>query len=496
MGCDEIRIQLAAYRELPPQTRDAMDRHIATCPLCMATMEQYQAQDRALGTLRSIEIAPTWAEGVRSRTVLRSRGAAPRLRPVRALAMVIVALVVISAGTLGASAQALPGSGLYPVKLAVEQVRLGLTADEARRLEYMAVLAEARREEVREVAEQGKSAEVVFEGRLEEVGESTWIVDGIAVEVDPATAQVGRSLVGSRVSVQAKVDGGQVAVSSVKIDAASVPTPSPAPTSTPARPTKAPTRIAESAPAVAYPSPQETQTREVDPRATRLAEVKQTAESALSTAAARATVQAASPKATPTPMPALAHSTPTRDKRTISRLETRLAARSLTLTALPPVSVGPRIRDELPQEGPTLDATPLDTARPTRFPQITGTLPAEWHTVVALPTGRPGATPNRDRPPSGVAPGRRPIAPPVLEPGRGSLPKPPVILPLFPKPPRDRYDNGSDAAEQVEGDAQDDQGEDVVLAADADRDDDDDDDDGEDKREDKTDASPWRFSIP
>jgi hypothetical protein len=71
------------------------------------------------------------------------------LRPARAGALI---LVLVFAGTTGASASSLPGDALYAVKRATEDMQVALTFDEVARMQLLSQLADRRLEELAEVA--------------------------------------------------------------------------------------------------------------------------------------------------------------------------------------------------------------------------------------------------------------------------------------------------------------------------------------------------------
>ena len=78
-----------------------------------------------------------------------------------AISLVAVVIVVLGgASTLAASNDSMPGSRLYPVKLAAERVQLALTPGEMARTELNAKFADRRTEEIIYAASKGNAQEV------------------------------------------------------------------------------------------------------------------------------------------------------------------------------------------------------------------------------------------------------------------------------------------------------------------------------------------------
>jgi hypothetical protein len=197
----------------------------------------------------------------------------------------VLALIFVSVPA--ASASALPGDLLYPVKRGLEGARLALTFDPEARANLRADIAARRRAEARAVIDLKRETRVEFEGIVESVAEQSLVVSGLAVRAE--RAQEFR--VGDPIGVTAitTADGLIVAerieplapplpapptetptlAPAVETRASSPPTPArpeasstpiplhPAETPTPARPTE--TRAApatETRPAQASPTPE------------------------------------------------------------------------------------------------------------------------------------------------------------------------------------------------------------------------------------------------
>lgn len=107
-------------------------------------------------------------------------------------ALLVIAFFLLSwQGLLVASAQALPGDTLYPVKRGAENFSLQIASNaqlkRAREVEF-----ERRRlDEVQELLALGRIASVEFEGVLNEMTPDRWIVDGVVVLVGADTRVTG-----------------------------------------------------------------------------------------------------------------------------------------------------------------------------------------------------------------------------------------------------------------------------------------------------------------
>lgn len=114
------------------------------------------------------------------------------------LASVLVLMFAFS-GAVFASAQALPGEALYPIKLAVEQTRLRLARDLNQRLALEAEFDRERLQETRAVLDRQRTGQVTLVGVLTHTAPEIWQVADIPVIVSPALASLGQTFVGFQV---------------------------------------------------------------------------------------------------------------------------------------------------------------------------------------------------------------------------------------------------------------------------------------------------------
>ncbi len=140
--------------------------------------------------------------------------------PVRSLVPTLIVLLALVSSlfvTGLVSAQSLPGDGLYPVKIAVEQARLRLTTGVASRLSLEETFDQRRVMEVADLLARGEVQPVSFAGFLSRPEVGTWRVAGLPVTF---TAQMDIpivSLVGTYVEVSGKTGAGQVNVSQMHL---------------------------------------------------------------------------------------------------------------------------------------------------------------------------------------------------------------------------------------------------------------------------------------
>ncbi|MGC8839636.1 MAG: DUF5667 domain-containing protein, partial [Anaerolineae bacterium] len=192
MNCGEVALYLATYRDLDPHQQAEVRLHLRGCPTCRAMLEAFCEQDRLLQSLPDAPLSPDFADRVWARIHPR-RGWTWAWQPVMVALVVVVLLAGLVGGTVYASAGALPGDPLYPIKRMQEQIQWTLAPGEEARVRLQEGLAERRREEARQVLEQRRRARWQFEGVLAEVRVSSWVVDGVEVHLcggEPVVAPV------------------------------------------------------------------------------------------------------------------------------------------------------------------------------------------------------------------------------------------------------------------------------------------------------------------
>ncbi len=144
-------------------------------------------------------------------------------------ASLTLAFVLIGAGVVAASGSALPGDPLYGVKRAVENVRLSLAPDTASRDALTAQFYRERIDETTALLTAGQEAEVEFSAIIESIQPDTWVVTGLAVQVDGATHIDGVPLVSRRAQVRGRTVDGVLIATSISVEPSGEPAPSATP---------------------------------------------------------------------------------------------------------------------------------------------------------------------------------------------------------------------------------------------------------------------------
>jgi hypothetical protein len=247
-------------------------------------------------------------------TRLLERLSGPRLAPVPVGIIVMLVLVLLvgtlTTGAVTASATALPGDVLYPVKLATEQARLFLARDTVSHQAVNDEIVQHRVSEARTILQLRRPVrQMPLVGVIEALTETEWRVSGLAVLIESQTIIVGTPAVAARVrgTVAAPGDGTLIAlkltVEPPPAGLASTPTPLPTAPPSPGVPTVTPSAtapIAETVAPAAAPVEESTE-KPLPPTASATASPTGTA--------------TATPTETPTPSPtatATATATPTR----------------------------------------------------------------------------------------------------------------------------------------------------------------------------------------
>jgi len=116
------------------------------------------------------------------------------LSPVAGRLVVIVGitglLILFSSGLVITSAKSLPGDSLYPVKLAVEDISVHLVINREVRNEYEFNYSQQRVAEVKRLIELERIQQISFEGILESMDSTSWVVSGIPIRINEATTVV------------------------------------------------------------------------------------------------------------------------------------------------------------------------------------------------------------------------------------------------------------------------------------------------------------------
>jgi len=126
-----------------------------------------------------------------------------------AFTLAALALLLIAFGSAGA----LPGDGLYPVKLTAEGIGASLAGHSGDPLAWETNLDRRRLKEVAQMIANGRTGTVNFSGFLDPAEGSGWLVSGIPLVLDENQIRAAGALTGGYVEVKGNVNrDGQVEV--------------------------------------------------------------------------------------------------------------------------------------------------------------------------------------------------------------------------------------------------------------------------------------------
>ncbi|MBZ0284942.1 MAG: DUF5666 domain-containing protein [Anaerolineae bacterium] len=125
-----------------------------------------------------------------------------RFASLAAAVLIVFTLISTGAGVLAESS--IPGDSLYGFKLFTENLRLTFSEDADLRQQF----ADRRVDEVRQLIVLGRPAEITFEGKVEAITSSTWIVASIPVQITSSTTRVNGILSGDQIQVQGYTTSG------------------------------------------------------------------------------------------------------------------------------------------------------------------------------------------------------------------------------------------------------------------------------------------------
>ncbi len=212
----------------------------------------------------------------------------PRAMPM-GLAAVLVAFIIVgvsATGVITASAGALPGDFLYPVKNVVAETRLLFTLDPALRDQIRQQIEDERLSDVQHILElQRPVRQMSIAGTIDALAADEWRISGLSVKVTSSTTIAGTPLVGAQargvvtapgdgslVALSLEVDelpGGGVGPTSTPVPASPTATIEATPTATRSKPSPSATRTAiGGSPRLVSPTPSRTQTATKAPTAT------------------------------------------------------------------------------------------------------------------------------------------------------------------------------------------------------------------------------------
>ena len=179
------------------------------------TREQFMAAATLLSEQRKAapvswwKSLPAWWAGILALIAPPAGGRASGA-PVGLFAAVLIVILVgvLVTGGVTASAKALPGDLLYPIKITGERVQLFIARDPVTRSFLEQEFSGRRRQEAKAVVEQGRRADSLpLDGMLEAINDNHWTVSGLDLTLDPAAQIIGMPTVGARVHCVLRAPG-------------------------------------------------------------------------------------------------------------------------------------------------------------------------------------------------------------------------------------------------------------------------------------------------
>jgi Domain of unknown function (DUF5667)/Domain of unknown function (DUF5666) len=192
---ETLESALALHPELSGQLRPLLETAICARP-----------QSRETLPITALALARQRSRGLALAADLR-RGKIPQpgrrisWRPLMTVLSVIIILVMSSNGILIASAHAIPGDTLYPLKRSVESTRLQLAYNPIQKQELEHSYEELRLDETKTLISHQRVESVEFYGQVSSQSKNEWLIAGIRVVITPQTRIDAGIAVGDLVEV-------------------------------------------------------------------------------------------------------------------------------------------------------------------------------------------------------------------------------------------------------------------------------------------------------
>ncbi len=238
-------VRVRASREVPLRAPETVERSRA---MFMRAAQQLAAEQSQPATPSIIQrLHDGWQQVLAGLARAFSGYAGPRAMPA-GLAMLLVVVMLgglLATGAVTASARALPGDLLYPVKITAENMAIFLARDALQREALHQQFVERRLTEIQAIVTQGRTVrQMPITGSIEAFGPNAWQIAGLTIEITAQTQIEGLPQIGSAVEgvIRAPGDGGLIAVY-LEVIGPRVAQPSPTPTLAPPtlRPPSTPT---------------------------------------------------------------------------------------------------------------------------------------------------------------------------------------------------------------------------------------------------------------
>ncbi len=162
----------------------------------------------------------------------RRQQSQPRILPFAPLVAGLILIFALAFGVTSILAESsLPGDSLYAMKRLTENIRMFISNNQE---VLESQFSQRRISEIEHLVAQQREAEVVFEGEVESIDGTDWLIAGLRINISSEISIPGSIQVGSRVEVSAATTRtGQIVAASIRVTGGEPTPPSTLPTNVP-----------------------------------------------------------------------------------------------------------------------------------------------------------------------------------------------------------------------------------------------------------------------
>lgn len=273
--------------------------------------------------VKRVQIAPMEIANAQERVRLRYQAAIrtpsrQRTYPLRqfvSLAAAALLIFVIVSGGAGVLAESsLPGDALYGYKLFTEELRLSLFEDANLRQQF----AVRRIDEVHQLIDLNRSAEITFEGQVDSIAPTTWIVASLPIQITTNTSPLDSIRSGDQVKVEGyTTPEGTVVATAITLIEPGLSEPLPSLNTMTPQPVNTPTVVPSFTPSITVsaaktptPALTNTSTPSITPSSTLTRTSTPSITPSITPTASFTVTKTTTPSSTPTPTPSLTRTPP------------------------------------------------------------------------------------------------------------------------------------------------------------------------------------------
>ncbi len=169
---------LSKYGKISPEFEAMLKASVKLIEAAKFTPTAERKQQARAKLLEAVE-KKRWELGIEGNRIGRHAAKAPRWRAVLLrVGIGAVAIAMLSGTTVALAQGSLPGSPLYPVKIAVEKARIGLTMDKAKKGELYLGAAKERISELKKLKQNDSYRQDLLNATAEDIGLADKAFDG------------------------------------------------------------------------------------------------------------------------------------------------------------------------------------------------------------------------------------------------------------------------------------------------------------------------------